>query len=66
MKENKLIQVSTLNDLMLGDYEGSVKIKELMKHADTGIGTFDGLEGKIAGYLEKIWTDGMTKAIESL
>lgn len=26
----------------------------------------DGLEGKIAGYLEKIWTDGMTKAIESL
>lgn len=46
MKENKLIQVSTLNDLMLGDYEGSVKIKDLLKNADTGIGTFDGLDGE--------------------
>ena len=26
----------------------------------------DGLESVIAGHLEKIWTDGMTKAIESL
>ncbi len=46
MKENKLYQVSTLNALMMGDYEGSVKVKEFLKHADTGIGTFDGLDGE--------------------
>ena len=46
MKTNKLFQVSTLNDLMLGDYNGTCSVKELLKHGDTGIGTYDGLDGE--------------------
>ena len=46
MKTSKLFQVSTLNDLMLGDYNGTCSVKELLKHGDTGIGTYDGLDGE--------------------
>ena len=46
MKASKLFQVSTLNDLMLGDYNGTCSVKELLKHGDTGIGTYDGLDGE--------------------
>ena len=31
---------------MLGDYDGSVTIGELLKHVDTGLGTFDKLDGE--------------------
>ena len=60
MKENKLFQVSTLNALMMGDYEGSVKVKELLKHADTGIGTFDGLDGEAIFYKGKAYNGRAT------
>ena len=46
MKTSKLFQVSTLNDLMLGDYNGTCSVKELLKHGDTGIGTYEGLDGE--------------------
>lgn len=46
MKTNKLYQVATLNNLMLGDYNGSITVKELLTHGDTGIGTYDGLDGE--------------------
>lgn len=46
MKEKILTQVSTLNALMLGDYEGAVTIKDLLKEGDTGIGTYEGLDGE--------------------
>ena len=46
MKENKLFQVGTLNSLMMGDYHASITVKELLKHGDTGIGTYDGLDGE--------------------
>lgn len=46
MKTNKLFQVSTLNDLMLGDYNGTCTVEELLKHGDTGIGTYNGLDGE--------------------
>ncbi len=45
-KSNTLFQVSTLNSLMLGDYEGAITVKDLLKHGDTGIGTYDGLDGE--------------------
>ena len=66
MKENKLFQVSTLNALMMGDYEGSVKVKELLKHADTGIGTFDGLDGEAIFYKGKAYNGRATGEVSQM
>lgn len=45
--KNMLYQVSTLNALMLGHYEGAISCGELLSHGDTGIGTFDALDGEM-------------------
>ena len=56
-----LYQVSLLQALSLGGYEGSVKISELKKNGNIGIGTFDGLDGEINspfnGVIEKSITE---------
>lgn len=60
-KKDTLYQVSLLNDLMQGDYDGSVSIGELLKHGDTGLGTFDKLDGEmivINGEVYKAKSDG--------
>lgn len=48
--KKELFQVATLNNLMLGDYNGVVTCEELLKHGDTGIGTYDGLDGEAIIY----------------
>lgn len=60
-KADNLYQVSLLNGLMQGDYDGSVSIGELLKHGDTGLGTFDKLDGEmivIDGAVYKAKSDG--------
>ena len=53
-KESETIhQISLLQGLMLGDYYGSVSVKDLKKMGDVGIGTFDKLNGEL------IMTDGV-------
>ena len=42
-----LYQVSTIDALMQGVYDGVQPIGELKKHGDFGIGTFDALEGEM-------------------
>ena len=42
-----LFQVSLLQGLMFGDYEGSITIEELKNRGTVGIGTFDGLNGEL-------------------
>lgn len=46
-KADTLYQVSLLQGLTNGDYYGSVTINELKQHGDTGIGTFDRLNGEL-------------------
>jgi len=56
-----LYQVSTLNALMLGDYNGEVSFRELGKHGDFGIGTFENLDGEMIeldGKFYQIKVDG--------
>lgn len=48
-----LIQASTLNALMLGNFDQTVTVKDFLHHADTGIGTYTGLDG------EAIFEDGV-------
>lgn len=60
-KADNLYQVSLLNGLMQGDYDGSVSIGELLKHGDTGLGTFNKLDGEmivIDGAVYKAKSDG--------
>ena len=42
-----LYQVSTINSLLSGNYDGFVTVKELKKHGDIGLGTFDKLDGEM-------------------
>lgn len=48
-----LIQASTLNALMLGNFDKTVSVKDFLHYADTGIGTYAGLDG------EAIFENGM-------
>lgn len=42
-----LYQISTLNALFEGIYDGNMTIKDLRKHGDFGIGTFNSLDGEM-------------------
>ena len=48
-----LVQASTLNALMLGNFDETVSVKDFLHHADTGIGTYKDLDG------EAIFEDGV-------
>lgn len=41
-----LIQASTLNALMLGNFDKTISVGEFLQNADTGIGTYTGLDGE--------------------
>lgn len=43
-----LYQVSTLNALLAGGYDGQFSLEELKRHGDFGIGTFEALDGEMA------------------
>ncbi|WP_269851554.1 acetolactate decarboxylase [Methanosarcina horonobensis] len=57
-----LYQVSTIDALLQGVYDGVLPVAELETHGDFGIGTFDGLEGEMLalnGSYYQIKTDGI-------
>ena len=41
-----LIQASTFNALMLGNFDETVSVKDFLHHADTDIGTYIRLDGE--------------------
>ena len=47
MDEMKMYQVSTLQALMLGYSRAVIPVEELLKHGDTGLGTFTGVDGEM-------------------
>ena len=49
----KLLQASTLNALMLGNFDRTISIADFLQEADTGLGTYTGLDG------EAIFADGV-------
>ena len=42
-----LYQVSLLDALLAGDYQGSLSVGRLLRHGDLGLGTFDALDGEM-------------------
>ena len=47
MNENSIYQVSTLQALVLGYTRSVITVEELLKHGDTGLGTFEGVGGEM-------------------
>ncbi len=45
--KNTLMQVSTIDALLAGAYDGQMTLGELKTHGDLGLGTFDALEGEM-------------------
>jgi acetolactate decarboxylase len=59
--ENVLFQVSTINALLRGIYDGPTSVKTLLTHGDFGIGTFNQLDGEMVvldGTCYQIRADG--------
>jgi acetolactate decarboxylase len=46
-ERDELFQVGTLAELSTGDYDGSVRLDDLVDHGDFGLGTFDRLDGEM-------------------
>ena len=62
-----IFQVSLLQGLTFGDYHGSISASELKKRGDTGIGTFDGLNGELImvdGSIYRAAGDGTVEEVE--
>jgi acetolactate decarboxylase len=62
-----LFQTSTINALLEGVYDGDTTYKELKKHGDLGIGTFNALDGEMIGLdsnFYQIRSDGIAYPVE--
>ena len=60
-QHNRLTQISTINALMTGVYDGNCTLHELKGYGDFGIGTFNTLDGEMAlldGICYKMQSDG--------
>lgn len=47
VQEQALYQISTIDALMQGVFDGNIKLSELAKKGDFGIGTFNALDGEL-------------------
>ena len=61
LDHSTLFQVSTTGALVEGVYKGAVTVRELRKHGDFGLGTFEGLDGEMVvvdGSFYQVQSDG--------
>ncbi|MHB1000362.1 MAG: acetolactate decarboxylase [Armatimonadota bacterium] len=66
--KDTIYQISTIDALMTGLYDGTESIKQLKKQGDTGIGTFDQLDGEMVvldGKMYKITGDGKAHVVSN-
>ena len=64
----KVFQFSTLPALSLGLYDGEMTFRELLKHGNFGVGTFDALDGELIILNGKAWrvrADGRVSAVDA-
>lgn len=58
---NRLTQTSTIDALLAGVYDGEMSCRELLRHGNFGIGTFDHLDGEMVvldGMVYQVKVDG--------
>lgn len=61
-----LWQVSTIDALLAGVYDGAVPVGELLRHGDLGLGTFDALDGEMVvldGAVWRVGADGKARPV---
>ena len=66
--KDTLYQVSTIDALLDGAYDGEIKFGEVKKHGDFGICTFDAIDGEMIaldGQFYQIKTDGKAYRVSS-
>src|SRR5215813_5470562 len=64
----EVFQVSTLDALSLGIFQGAVSFGHLREHGNFGLGTFDGLDGEMValdGRFYQIRSDGSVSRVEN-
>lgn len=66
-RQDVLFQVSTIDALLQGLYDGGLTVSELGEHGDFGIGTFHGLDGEMValdGEFYQVRSDGKCHAVK--
>ena len=53
--KNTVTQVSTIDALLVGAYDGQMTLAELSRHGNFGLGTFDALDGEMIVLDGEIW-----------
>ena len=64
---NEVYQTSTMGALLDGVYDGDVTIRELLRHGDFGLGTFNGLDGEmlaVDGAFFHLHSDGTASVVD--
>jgi len=64
----EVFQVSTLDALSSGIFQGSMRVNELRRHGDFGVGTFDGLDGEMIaldGCFFQVRSDGSVRRVDN-
>lgn len=63
-----IYQYSTIDSLLLGNYDGDLSVSELKSHGDFGIGTFNALNGEmvfIDNVVYRVGSDGKAVAVDN-
>lgn len=55
VRRDQITQVSQINALMLGHYEGATTLRELLRYGNFGLGTFDHLDGEMIVLDGRVW-----------
>lgn len=66
LERDTLYQVSTLNSLLVGNYDGLQTVSELKANGDIGIGTFDALDGELVMIDRKVYKVKDTGKVEEM
>ena len=65
-QRDTLYQVSTINSLLAGNYDGFRSVGELKANGDFGIGTFDTLDGELVMIDKKVYKIKATGKVEEM
>ncbi|MDF0604762.1 acetolactate decarboxylase [Neisseriaceae bacterium TC5R-5] len=66
LEQHTIFQVSTAGALVEGVFQGCVKVADIKRHGDFGLGTFDGLDGEgvlLNGELWQVASDGQVNKV---
>jgi acetolactate decarboxylase len=65
---DQITQISVINALMLGQYDGVLPVREMLRYGDFGVGTLDHLDGELIvldGKAYQVRGDGVVKEVDA-